>query len=113
MAPRQMALALLFGVHWAVFAWVFFRSRRVTLLLPMGVFTLLILTQLFWDSQVQLSFGEVGPIPLRSVLRVSAWVLAVPSLGVMLGRIHLRIKRARRHHGLIDGDETARVDVVR
>lgn len=94
MGPRQMALALLFGVHWAVFAWLFFRSRRVTLLLPMGVFTLLILTQLFWDSQVQLSFGEVGPIPLRSVLRISAWVLAVPSLGVMLGRIHLRIRRA-------------------
>ena len=113
MAPRQMALALLFGVHWVVFAWLFFRSRRVTLLLPMGVFTLLILTQLFWNSQVQISMGELGPIPLRSVLRVSAWVLAVPSLGVMLGRIHLRIKKARGHHELIDGDKPVTVEVNR
>lgn len=113
MGPRQMALALLFGVHWVVFAWFFLRSRRVTLLLPLGVFTLLILTQLFWDSQVQLSFGELGPIPLRSVLRVSAWVLAVPSLGVMLGRIHLRIRKIRGKPRLIDGEQPVRVDVIR
>jgi len=95
MGPRQVLLALLSGVHWAAFVVVFLRSRRATALLPVGVFTLLVLTQVLWNSGISIPLGSHGVVPLRVLLRGSAWVLAVPSLGLMFRRIYLRLKSGR------------------
>ena len=95
MGLRQGILIAVFGVHWAVFVRLFVKRRRWSQLLPVGVFTFLILTQLFWHSTAELSLGGYGPVPLRTAFRHSAWTLAVPSLFLMFRRISLRIQDRR------------------
>lgn len=95
MGLRHWLLIALFGVHWLVFVGLWLRRRDVSRLLPIGVFTLLILTQVFWNSPAELHFGDGDPILLRTAFRHGAWTLAVPSVGMMFRRLWLR-RSARR-----------------
>jgi len=94
MGLRQIVLTVIFGAHWLGFGVLLIRDKRPALLLPMAVFTLLILTQLYWDSPVVLRLGMLGPTSLPRLLRVAAIVLAVPSIAFMVRRIVLK-RRAR------------------
>jgi hypothetical protein len=95
MGARQWFLVLVFGVHWLVFVRLYLRERRWTRLLPVGVFTLLILTQAFWDSPAEFYLWGEDPIPLRTALRHGAWTMAVPSVGLMIRRLVLRVRAGR------------------
>jgi hypothetical protein len=90
MGTRQILLAVLFGVHWIAFVVLMIRQRRPALLLPIAVFTLLVLTQLLWASEAVVGLGPFGSPRLPVLLRVSAIVLAVPSIGMMVRRMAVR-----------------------
>jgi hypothetical protein len=94
MGLRQTFLTVLFGLHWVGFLVLLIRDRRPALLLPLAVFTLLILTQVLWNSAVVLDLGALGHRSLPLVVRVSAAVLAVPSIGLLVRRIVLK-RRAK------------------
>jgi hypothetical protein len=87
MGLKQILLTVLFGVHWIAFAVLFMRTRRWSLLLPLSVFTLLILTQYLWTSEAMVGLGPLGSHPLPTTLRASAIILAVPSIALMARRI--------------------------
>ena len=87
MPLKQTLLTALFSIHLVAFVVVLARSRRPSLLLPISVFTLLVLVQLLWNSTATVHFGPLPDYPLRSLLRVTAIVLAVPSIGLMVRRI--------------------------
>lgn len=101
MGLKQILLSALFGAHLIGFLWLYARDRTPSRLLPVGVFTLLVLAQVFWDSAVVLEFGAGRELPLRVGLRAGAWGLAVPSLGLMFRRIYFR-SRARQAAGSTD-----------
>ncbi len=94
MGTRQILLTLLFGVHWVAFVILLVRRKQLSLLLPIAVFTLLVLTQVLWTSDVQVAFGPFGTSPLPKVLRLAAIILAVPSVGLMVRRILARRRSA-------------------
>jgi hypothetical protein len=96
MPLKHTLLAALFGVHWIAFVVLLVRTRRASLILPIAVFTLLVLVQLLWDSAVMLELGPLPHYSLRTVLRTLAIVLAVPSVGLMGRRIVLRRRGAAR-----------------
>lgn len=107
MGPRQWMLILVFAVHWAVFVRLYLKRRRWTQLLPIGVFTFLILAQVLWNSTAEITVGQYGPVPLRTAFRHSAWTLAVPSLILMFRRIFSRVRDRR-----LRVDEEAVADVA-
>jgi hypothetical protein len=90
MGPRQILLTVIFALHWIGFVVLLVRQKRLSLLLPIAVFTLLVLTQLLWHSSVVLELGALGPSPLPTVLRAGAIVLAVPSIGLLIRRFVLQ-----------------------
>lgn len=90
MELRHVLLAVLFGIHWIAFVIVFLRSRRVSLLLPIAVFTLLVTVQFLAGSAVMLELGPLPATSLRTALRVTAIALAVPSIGMMVMRVLAR-----------------------
>ena len=95
MGTRQWVLVLVFGLHWSIFVRLYLKQKRLTRMLPIGVFTLLILTQVFWNSAAEIAVGDYGPVPLRTAFRHSAWTLAVPSLILMFRKIVLRVRERR------------------
>ncbi len=100
---RQILLTVVFGCHWVGFLVLLVRQKRLSLLLPIAVFTLLISTQILRDSGIVVQLGALGPRSLPSVLRGSALVLAVPSIGLMVRRAVLE-RRAKRR--AVDGRTT-------
>ena len=95
MATQQLLLFILFAVHWIAFVALLIKQRRPSLLLPIAVFTLLMLTQVYWTSEVILDLPLAGTVPLPRFLRVSAIVLAVPSIGLMVRRVIARIQERK------------------
>jgi hypothetical protein len=90
MGTRQIFLLVLFGAHWLAFVALLWRRRTPSLLLPLGVFTLLILTQLFWANPAHVPLGPLGEPLLPQVLRASAVLLALASVGLMSRRLYGR-----------------------
>ena len=93
---RQILLTVVFGCHWVGLSVLLVRQKRLSLLLPIAVFTLLISTQILRDGGVVVQLGALGPRSLASVLRGSALVLAVPSIGLMVRRAVLERRAKRR-----------------
>lgn len=104
METRQLLLLILFGVHLVAFVVLLIKQRRPSLLLPISVFTLLCLTQIFWKSEITLALPLAGPTSLARALRVAAIVLAVPSIALMARRIVLRVQ-ARKAEALTASSE--------
>lgn len=90
MPAGRLLLLLLFGVHWAAFVWLFVRRRSSSLLLPIAVFSLLIAVQLLKGGAVSVDVGPIAGYELATVLRATAIVLAVPSIGLMGRRMVAR-----------------------
>lgn len=104
METRQILLLILFGAHLVAFSVLLYKQRRPSLLLPISVFSLLVLTQLFWHSQVMLEIPGAGATPLPRAFRVAAIILAVPSIGLMARRIIVRVQ-ARKAEALTASSE--------
>ncbi len=91
---RQILLIILFGIHWVAFVVLLWKRRAAYLLLPIAVFTLLVITQFLWQSELSVPLGPLGHPSLRGFLRTIAIVLAVPSIGLMVHRIVIRRREA-------------------
>lgn len=95
MATKQILLLILFGVHLVAFVGLYIKQRRASLFLPIAVFVLLCLTQIFWNSPVTLTLPGLGETPLGLALRYTAIAVAIPSIGLMARRIVLRIRERK------------------
>ncbi len=98
MEAKRIVLTTIFAIHVAVFGALLVRRRQYSLLLPISVFVLLIFVQVLHGSAATVNLGSAGTLPLPVLLRRIAWVLAVPSLGMMGFRIAKKIQ-ARKAAG--------------